>query len=423
MWYDRFLLALVIFFLPSQLAYHFLEYSTSVYGLQIDYLIPTFYFTEILLILLLVVWSVRLNKARLLFSVVSRFWRHYLFFLFLILLIVNIIAVSPNKVISVSMLVRFILLSGLVSYIAYEKISRIFIVRLLLASSLWVMVVVFGQVYLQKSIGGMWYFLGERQFSISTWGVAKSEIFNTVKLRPYGTFPHPNVLAGYLTLMISLSFLLIKRIKLGISYGYFLAMNILVVLTLSRVALLVSVGGYFILLRGLVAYKLIRQKHSRIFSFSLFAIFAASIYLFKDRLLEIGIINSESFVKRAELLTAGLTIFKNNFVLGSGLGTFVQVLPVYSRDLLDYGYLQPVHNVFILAASELGLMGLVSLLCFTVWLYLVINKYQSFQTLVLKVLFWQILVLSSFDHYFYTLWQGQLLLGVLIGLMLRGDEK
>ena len=44
---------------------------------------------------------------------------------------------------------------------------------------------------------GLWI-LGERTFTISTPGIAKFDFYGREFLRPYATFPHPNVLAGFI---------------------------------------------------------------------------------------------------------------------------------------------------------------------------------------------------------------------------------
>ena len=47
------LLALIIFLMPTQLGLHFWPLSSLVYGIRVDYLAPTIYFLDILLILFL----------------------------------------------------------------------------------------------------------------------------------------------------------------------------------------------------------------------------------------------------------------------------------------------------------------------------------------------------------------------------------
>lgn len=53
------------------------------------------------------------------------------------------------------------------------------------------------QISKQASIQGIFYLFGERFLTASTPGVAKTAILDTVFLRPYGTFSHPNSLGGF----------------------------------------------------------------------------------------------------------------------------------------------------------------------------------------------------------------------------------
>ncbi|MDO8341169.1 MAG: hypothetical protein Q7T59_04290, partial [Candidatus Woesebacteria bacterium] len=48
-----FLFNLLSFLIPTQLALHLNELSSTVYGFKIDYLIPTLYLTDIVILLLI----------------------------------------------------------------------------------------------------------------------------------------------------------------------------------------------------------------------------------------------------------------------------------------------------------------------------------------------------------------------------------
>ena len=63
-----------------------------------------------------------------------------------------------------------------------------------------------GQLFLGHSLGGVLYYLGERTVSVGSPGIALATFMGSVVLRAYGTFGHPNVLAGYavVTLLITI---------------------------------------------------------------------------------------------------------------------------------------------------------------------------------------------------------------------------
>ena len=55
-----------------------------------------------------------------------------------------------------------------------------------------------GQISKGGSLNGWWWFLGERRFDFNTIGVAQMSVADMGLVRAYGTFSHPNSLAGFL---------------------------------------------------------------------------------------------------------------------------------------------------------------------------------------------------------------------------------
>jgi O-antigen ligase len=83
-------------------------------------------------------------------------------------------------------------------------------------------------------------------------------------------------------------------------------------------------------------------------------------------------------------------------------------------------YIQPVHNIYFLVLSETGSVGLVVLL-YCLWItYRRLKKNTNFELLALFIL---ILFLGFFDHYFFTLQQGQLLIVIIFGLFWSDPKK
>lgn len=64
------------------------------------------------------------------------------------------------------------------------------------------------QLYNQQSIGLKW--LGESELSINSVNIAKIESPFGLFIRPYGTFPHPNVLGGFMGMVLLLSLIMKK---------------------------------------------------------------------------------------------------------------------------------------------------------------------------------------------------------------------
>jgi O-antigen ligase len=119
-----------------------------------------------------------------------------------------------------------------------------------------------------------------------------------------------------------------------------------------------------------------------------------------------------------------IEMIKEKPVLGIGIGNFVnysQNYPAYIRaaskvagvaDIPQWIY-QPVHNIYLLIASEIGILGLVVFLGF-LGLILLKGIKSSFVFVIFSFL-----ILALLDHYFWTLQSG----GIMFWLALALIEK
>ena len=95
----------------------------------------------------------------------------------------------------------------------------------------------------------------------------------------------------------------------------------------------------------------------------------------------------------------GFSVWKNNPILGTGIGNYT----IESRELNS----QPTHNIFLLVLVELGIVGFV--LYFLIWQKFWKNKNER----SLLLLF---LIIGLFDHYLWSLYSGQMLFWLGLGL-------
>jgi O-antigen ligase len=81
-------------------------------------------------------------------------------------------------------------------------------------------------------------------------------------------------------------------------------------------------------------------------------------------------------------------------------------------------FLQPVHSIYLLIASETGIAGLFLFVWFLVKTFLKDKKKRTsnFKRIVFLLLI-SSLFIGLFDHFFLTLQQGQLMLSFLLGLV------
>lgn len=356
-----------------------------VMGRRIDYLSPTIYLTDILVVFTLLFWIrekpvIRISK----------------YFVLIPLYIAINIWFAKSQPIAFIAWIKVVEYALLGVYIVQTKPKREIIIIGFAIGVLYSSIIAIAQFYFQHSLGGIFWWLGERTFFISTPGISRLSwcVFQCKELlRAYATFSHPNVLGGFLAVTLTLLVGQIGRKKwivLPILLGI-----VALLLSFSRSAWLVAVIGL-----GCMYYTFVNKKI--FFVVLLCLIIGIFIALFPKN-------TDESFVKRIELNWAAIEMWKRSPVFGVGLGNFILHLP--DTDVSRQGnYLQPVHNIYLLLLSETGISGVIGV----IWVIWVIRRKIS-----LKVPFLMLLFLGFVDHYPVTLLQGQLLFTVLFALVLQ----
>lgn len=390
---EQTLLVLTVFFLPTQLGKHFWPQFSHIYSLPIDYLSPTLFFWDILVVLLLL----------------SSFaQRKYINRLALNLWLFFILTQSLSLIFTTNLgagLVRLeqYLIAGLFGvYIAswdFNKIKSLIFYPLGF-SVIFQSLLGISQFFASKTIG--FWILGERSFNISTPGIAKFDFYNQQFLRPYATFPHPNVLSAFLLIGGYLG-LILKEGKKLLKIQLILSL-VTIFITFSRVSILATI------LTGLFVLK---NKWRLLAIMVLLALSPILIVRFGSVLNY----DSLSFLRREQLGLAAFTSFLTSPLFGVGLNNFIPNL----ADQLIAGpnrFLQPVHNIFLLSLSETGVMGLVGFCSLLTYPIYKLFK-QKTKVSQMMLLIWVLIVfLGFFDHFFLTLPQGYRLLFLMWGLTL-----
>ncbi len=238
-----------------------------------------------------------------------------------------------------------------------------------------------GLIQVFRSKAGTFYWLGERNLSLSTLGVAKTSFFNFFTLRAYGTFSHPNALAGWsiLVLIVLFSFSSRRLVRLT---SLVLTLGILGI-TQSRLALFAF----------LVWFLITNPLNFRPPKFWLTPIFTCLFFW------QLSSFRPLAIQQRLGLI---LTSFKLSLRwpwFGTGLGSS---LAAYTKIFPPQLYLQPDHNSLTLFLSQTGLFGLFSLyFLFRSF----ISRYQLKPHFFLSF-FLPSLSLLLFDHYLLTSSQG-----------------
>lgn len=374
------LLFLTLLFLPTQLGKHFWPQFSFVYSLPVDYLSPTLYFWDLLASLLFMVW---LSQKRYVNKLALNL------FLFFILTQVVSLTGAGNAGVGLVRMEQYLVAGFFGVYVASAK-WEVISAKLYLPLSLAILgeSILAIMQFLKGGTIGLWI-LGERSFSISTSGIAKFDFYGQEFLRPYATFPHPNVLAA---------FLVISGILLKTKLATLLA-GLAMLLTVSRTAIIA----------GFVVGLLLLTKKWKMVLVLLILIISPFLY---TRFASIFNYDQLTFLRREELSLTAWGIFFKNPLFGVGLNNFI---PAASSQLLagPSRFLQPVHNIFLLSLAETGIIGLIGLISLMGYTILKVVRVRT-----VMVIWGVIIFLGMFDHYFLTLPQGYRLLFLVWGLSL-----
>lgn len=371
------LVSLLGFFVFSQFGLHFWPEWSVINGIRIDYLSPTTYLFDLIFLLILFFSKFRPGIQKHRFAI-CLFVSLNLFF-----------ALSPLN--SIFKWLRIFECYWLFKFFDQnpkylKNILLGFCGGIILVSILSIFQFING-----SSMGGLWYWMGERNFNLSTPGVSKVYLGDFgLALRPYATFPHPNVLAG--VLMITSILLLNTKNKILKTVG--VLEWIIVLLTFSRTIIFLQI---FILFLLAIKY----QKKLTLLIVPLIFFMLVS--------------HPNSLTERSIQFNNYIKSFNPKNIFGIGMGNSIYYFSKYLFQI------QPIHNIYLLIISEIGLFPSIFM----------------FATLLRKIRIWScsgnlwrnIFLITVFasgmtDHYWWTIPQAQIALSICLPFALKlGSER
>jgi O-antigen ligase len=417
----KFLFQVFIFLLPTQLGLHFWPAYSHIFGVRIDYLSPTLFLTDILFIVLLVLWFIQ-NIKRIDIFRNSRLKGRSATFLIAILVFISINIFSAlSPALSLLRWLKIIEIGLFIWLVSREKeeIKKWLITPLSLAVIFYSLIGIY-QFIVGSTLGRAAYWLGERSFNISTPGIAIVSFLGQIHLRAYATFSHPNSLAGFL--LVSLILVLFSKTKdLFSTRLKYLALFIGGICFLFTFSLASLVTIPLIILLGIVLSR--KEKQGSFIIQTLFMVLIVSgliLPVISDKLLSTGRQYSLSVRDRLILAsTSGYEIIKSP-IFGVGMNNFITNLPSVSKLSRTTLINQPVHNIFLLVFSEAGIVGLF-VFAFLIYKFLM-NNIQA-NNLALTLCLLAILITGFIDHYWLTLQQNMFLFGLILGLSSNNKNK
>ena len=383
---NHWLLLLFVFLLPTQFGKHFFFDFSYLSGIRVDYLAPTIYLTDIVFFFLLLI-----NFKLLLRSFWQKQW-----LVVLGLMVINLL-ISQSRSISIYQYLRTFELISVYFIFKASKLSRKQTLIVLLTSALIQLPLVLVQLISKQSLQGIFYFLGERYFRLSTPGIAKASLTGVEFLRPYGTFSHPNSLAGF---YLFLYFFVLSSKKftkyLFLKNSFLLISSLLVFFSFSKTAIVV------LLILNTGYYILNTKYRCFICSFAKILIFAAVSLIFLQ-------VKSDPFSleKRLQLIKNSFLIIQRSLLFGVGSGNYLVAQNKLVQPFSNF-LNQPVHNIFLLFINEWGVVGTIAGLFFLKPLLKFVFKKNVWLLLV-------VLLTGLFDHYWLTLNQNLFVLAAIIG--------
>lgn len=389
----------VLIILPVQLNKFFFFDFSYVLGLPIDYRAISVYASDLVIIAYLIFFTLENIKNHRKPS----FPKHFLLIIasLNLYLFINSLFFSTSQIISLWFTLKIFLFSAMAiaSSVSLTRPNiKKHLAKIIALSLLWQSLVIIFQFLAQRSLG-LW-FLGERSFDAGTVNIAHTQISAIEFLRPYGTFPHPNIAAAFF--LIYLIILLAEKREKS---KFFLSAS-------SIFAILIT-NSQAALLAGAAAVISTTAKFQKLLFLAL-GIFLTITILFKY----LSESQVASIAERLTLAQKALEISSQNPAFGIGSLNFINELSKY--DLTSIGQirlLQPVHNVFLLILAENGIIGLLLFLGFLIYVVKNINSRPKL------ALFIAILVFASVDHFIWTLQQGQLLFWLVVAYILSRQPR
>jgi O-antigen ligase len=229
--------------------------------------------------------------------------------------------------------------------------------------------------------------------------------------------PHPNILGGFALLsLLGPANLFLAGKKLNyMALTLFTFGVILIILTFSRSAWLGLLACM-----GILALKSKYLDRKRLFLLIAACLLTIILALYPLRELVFTRVSGTpvateqlSIFGRQWLSQQAVDMFRARPLTGVGIGSFSIELSTYA---IQGAVIEPVHNLFLLAGSELGILGLLLLTALFILVGLNIFKAQTPKLIVASAMVTGVGVISLFDHYLWTLAPGRVMLALALGL-------
>lgn len=287
-----------------------------------------------------------------------------------------------------------------------------------------------GQFALQESPSSSWF--GLAYHSSRQLGDAVVEVGDQRWLRAYGAFPHPNVLAAFLSFGLFSCLSLMRRALskkvVWLLLGAWSCMLAGLFFTFSREVWIGTAIGF-----GVATYYC-RKYQWRGTGISpsvmacviaFFCIASLSIIYWEPLAGRLGLggqsrLERKSISERVQSYKDGWSLIRTSPLIGTGM--LQSSYALYRLDETNhsvrpaYAY-QPPHNVFFLILTELGAIGAFLFACSIIALLIRFRRQSNAYNPLFAGTMMMIAVAGMFDHFFWTLQSGVLIVWMALALL------
>lgn len=396
------LLCLTIFLLPINLFAKYEYAGAFVNGILVDYLLPKFYLSDIPILILLALWLPHLQRS------VKKIMGAFALFA-----TAHLLAhlQDPNALSTLWFLAKMMeMLFFALWLIEHKALLQKKSVGIAIIAMMSFQFLVAGYQYVEQKPLFDYHILGEPQLN-EVFMLAKRDTPGAIRILPYGTTPHPNILAAIFVAGTGMLIFLKKKSWMQ---------SIALVMTGVVIALTQSTTAFLALIFGVISVLAARHrffgKETKIIDYARLGagvFLTITVVIFTSS--AFTTLTSPSIVRRAALEHIAVAMTRAHIIAGVGLNRFTTELERFGMVPSTVRFLQPVHNIPLLYLAETGLIGIIFLVLF----YRIVQQYYSPYFRGIVFFFVPLCLIFSLDHFIFTLQQGQLLFIFLIALMME----
>ncbi|MCX6781911.1 MAG: O-antigen ligase family protein [Candidatus Magasanikbacteria bacterium] len=424
----NFLILAFLFLLPWQTRW--IYFSAKLNGLPWEYGTLSYYGTEILLWLIVILTGIRIfgnsSFIKEIFTRVnlSRRWPAVILGIAIAFFAAYFYAVSPVREVSTQFISRLVgsiclMICLVASNLNFKQMGLAFWGGGAIQG-----IIAVGQFLTQEIFANKW--LGLASHKATDIGAAVVQSADERWLRAYGSFGWPNSLGIYLAAVFIFGLILFTKIDKKYQ-PFFLGGQMIIVAGLlfsfSRGAWVAALAGLITCLFIAWARK-IKPAISPALKQIMCGVFIVAVVvliflpLFNTRTGAVGYLEKLSLCERLAQYNIADTVITNNLWLGVGPGLYTYYLAAHFP-ILSYGTYQPVHNIYFLAVAELGVLMFLCFAALVIWFIVKTWETRPIYIGVISVL----LVAGLFDHFLWSLYAGQVLFWAIFGLGLAKEES